>query len=87
MVGISLEKLDSLFALIAENETLYLPTDTAPGIAQFKKWHSGMKMTGKLKTSRSAKDFFFPQVIENLRKKIWSGHSVRWVYKIRLSIL
>lgn len=65
MVGISLEKLDSLFALIAENETLYLPTDTAPGIAQFKKWHSGMKMTGKLKTSRSAKDFFFPQT-ENL---------------------
>ena len=65
MVGISLEKLDSLFALIAENETLYLPTDTAPGIAQFKKWRSGMKMTGKLKTSRSAKDFFFPQT-ENL---------------------
>ena len=65
MVGISLEKLDSLFALIAENETLYLPTDTASGIAQFKKWHSGMKMTGKLKTSRSAKDFFFPQT-ENL---------------------
>lgn len=60
MVGISLEKLDSLFALIAENETLYLPTDTAPGIAQFKKWRSGMKMTGKLKDLAQCKGFFLP---------------------------
>jgi len=65
MYQISRDKLDELFALIAERETLYLPTDTAPGIAQFKKWNAGMKMTEKLKTSRSAKDFFFPQT-ENL---------------------
>ena len=65
MVRISLDKLDALFAAIAETQTLYIPTDTAPGIAQFKKWQSGMEMTEKLKTSRSAKDFFFPQT-ENL---------------------
>ncbi len=53
--------LDALFAAIAEKETLYIPTDATPGIAQFKKWESGMKMSEKLKTSRSAKDFFFPQ--------------------------
>lgn len=65
MVQISLEKLNDLFALIAEKETLYIPTDATAGIAQFKKWQSGMTMTAKLKTARSAKDFFFPQT-ENL---------------------
>jgi ferredoxin len=61
MYRISREKLDQLFALIAEKETLYIPTDATTGIAQFKKWNAGMKMSEKLKTSRSAKDFFFPQ--------------------------
>ncbi len=61
MLKILRENLDQLFALIAEKETLYIPTDATSGIAQFKKWESGMKMSEKLKTSRSAKDFFFPQ--------------------------
>lgn len=65
MVRISLDSVNALFAAIAEREALYIPTDTAPGIAQFKKWQSGMEMTERLKTSRSAKDFFFPQT-ENL---------------------
>ena len=61
MYRISREKLDQLFALTAEKETLYIPTDATTGIAQFKKWNAGMKMSDKLKTARSAKDFFFPQ--------------------------
>ena len=52
---------EQAFALIAEKETLYIPTDATTDIAQFKKWNAGMKMSEKLKTSRSAKDFFFPQ--------------------------
>ena len=61
MLKILRSQLDELFALIAEKETLYIPTDATTGIAQFKKWENGMKMSDKLKTSRSAKDFFFPQ--------------------------
>ena len=61
MLKILRTQLDELFALIAEKETLYIPTDATTGIAQFKKWENGMKMSDKLKTSRSAKDFFFPQ--------------------------
>ncbi len=61
MLKILRAQLDELFALIAEKETLYIPTDATTGIAQFKKWENGMKMSDKLKTSRSAKDFFFPQ--------------------------
>ncbi|MBQ9718248.1 MAG: 4Fe-4S dicluster domain-containing protein, partial [Clostridia bacterium] len=61
MLKILRSQLDELFALIAEKETLYIPTDATAGIAQFKKWENGLKMSDKLKTSRSAKDFFFPQ--------------------------
>ena len=61
MLKILRTQLDELFALVAEKETLYIPTDATTGIAQFKKWENGMKMSDKLKTSRSAKDFFFPQ--------------------------
>ena len=75
MFKISLDKLDELFAKLAEKKTLYIPTDTAPGIAQFKKWQNGMKMTEKLKTSRSAKDLFFPQT-ENLVDFKISGRKI-----------
>ena len=61
MYRIPRENLDKLFALIAGSKTLYIPTDATTGIAHFKKWEEGMKMSDKLKTSRSAKDFFFPQ--------------------------
>ncbi len=64
MRKISLDKLDTLFAAIADEETLYLPTDTAAG-AKFEKWESGKTLSNALNTVRSAKDFFFPQT-ENL---------------------
>ena len=64
MRKISIDKLNSLFSAIAENETLYLPVDTKAG-ARFEKWHDGAVLSDALNTVRSAKDFFFPQT-ENL---------------------
>lgn len=61
MVKLPLNKLDSLFAAIAAEEKLYLPVDDANGLAHFVPWRQGVKLSGKLNTERSAKDFFFPQ--------------------------
>lgn len=69
MYRIPRENLDKLFALIAGSKTLYIPTDATTGIAHFKKWEEGMKMSDKLKTSRSAKDFFFPQTEDLVKFK------------------
>lgn len=69
MYRIPRENLDQLFALVAGSKTLYIPTDATTGIAQFKKWEEGMKMSDKLKTSRSAKDFFFPQTEDLVKFK------------------
>ena len=65
MLKISKDKLNDLFALIAEKQTLYIPADREDGAAEYKKWEPGMELTGSLNTLRSAKDFFFPQT-ENL---------------------
>jgi len=65
MLKLSLTRLDDLFTVIADKESLYLPVDTAVGQAQFKKWESGVKMSTALNTVRSAKDYFFPQT-ENI---------------------
>ena len=64
MRKIALEKLDSLFSALAENNVLYMPVDTKTG-AKFEKWEDGKKLSDSLNTVRSAKDFFFPQT-ENL---------------------
>lgn len=64
MRKISLDKLDSLFAAIAEKQSLYMPVDNENG-AEFEKWEEGKKLSDALNTVRSAKDFFFPQT-ENL---------------------
>lgn len=64
MRKISLEKIDSLFSAIAENNALYMPVDTKTG-AKYEKWENGKKLSDSLNTVRSAKDFFFPQT-ENL---------------------
>ena len=60
MRKIALDKLDLLFAHIAQNNTLYLPVDTKAG-AKFEKWTEGAKLSDALDTVRSPKDFFFPQ--------------------------
>ena len=64
MLKISLDKLDRMFAAIAENHALYLPVDTKAG-ATYQKWDETKKLSDALNTVRSAKDFFFPQT-ENL---------------------
>lgn len=64
MRKISIDKLDLLFARIAENAKLYLPVDTNAG-AKYEEWAEGKQLSGALNTVRSAKDFFFPQT-ENL---------------------
>ena len=64
MLKISLDKLDQMFAAIAENHALYLPVDTKAGAA-YQKWDETKKLSDALNTVRSAKDFFFPQT-ENL---------------------
>ena len=56
--------LSALFDRVAEKQTLYIPTDK-DGHAVFAPYESGMQLTKKLNTDRSAKDFFFPQT-ENL---------------------
>ena len=64
MRKISLDKLDQLFAEIASKNSLYIPVDTAAG-AKFEKYDGTKTMSEALNTTRSAKDFFFPQT-ENL---------------------
>ncbi len=64
MVKMSISKLNDFFDLISGEEKIYLPVDTAEGAA-FKPYESGMKYSEACNTTRSAKDFFFPQV-ENL---------------------
>lgn len=74
MHKISLDKLDLLFAEIAKNQNLYLPVDTEAG-AKFEKWEEGKKLSDALNTTRSAKDFFFPQT-ENLMDFKMEGKNV-----------
>ena len=64
MRKISVDKLDSLFAAISEQNKLYLPVDGKNG-ANYELYESGKVLSNALNTVRSAKDFFFPQT-ENL---------------------
>lgn len=64
MRKITLDKLDSLFKAISQNQKLYLPVDGKAG-AVFEEWQEGKKLSEALNTVRSPKDFFFPQT-ENL---------------------
>ncbi len=75
MFRISCTKLDEMFAMAAAKQTLYIPTDNGNGTADFKKWTDGAKLSNALNTSRSAKDFFFPQT-ENLVDFKLSGKNI-----------
>lgn len=76
MFAISKDKIDELFALIGENQPLYLPVDNETGRADFKKWEKGVKLSSNLKTVRSAKDFFFPKT-EHMVSYEMSGKEVK----------
>ena len=74
MRKISLDKLDALFAAIAEKQSLYLPCDCAEG-AKFTKWTDGTALSNALNTTRGIKDFFFPQS-EDLMKFKMQGKNI-----------
>jgi len=75
MRKISLSNLDKLFAKISENAKLYIPVDGNNGIASYKLWKEGVKLSNALNTVRSAKDFFFPQT-ENLMEFKTEGKNI-----------
>lgn len=76
MLSIAKDKIDSLFELIGSKQPLYLPVDNNSGKADFAKWQKGTKLSEKLKTTRSAKDFFFPKT-EHLVSYEMSGKEVK----------
>ena len=69
MYKISLDKIQALFAKIAENAKLYLPIDNSDGSASFGEWSEGTAWSGALNTTKSPKDFFFPQTEDLMRFK------------------
>ena len=69
MLKISLNNVQSLFAKIAENAKLYLPIDNADGSATYGEWTEGVEWSNALNTTKSPKDFFFPQTEDLMRFK------------------
>ena len=69
MLKISLDNIQSLFAKIAENAKLYMPVDNADGSATYGEWSEGVKWSDALNTTKSPKDFFFPQTEDLMRFK------------------
>lgn len=61
MYRVSLENLDGVFKAVGEKMSLYLPVDDESGKSSYKCYADGMKMSERLNTVRSPKDFFFPQ--------------------------
>lgn len=71
----SLDKLDLLLSRLSSKEKVYLPVDNQDGQAYFEKWSEGKKLSEKLNTVKSAKDFFFPQT-QNLVEFKVSGKTI-----------
>ena len=75
MKKIAMASLNALFARIAADKKLYLPIEKA-GKVDFYEWNEGENVRlDALKTVKSAKDVFFPQV-ENLLKFRVEGKSI-----------
>ena len=75
MKKIAMASLNALFAKIAADKKLYLPIEKA-GKVDFYEWSEGENVRlDVLKTVKSAKDVFFPQV-ENLLKFRMEGKSI-----------
>ena len=65
----SLDKLNALFAAMAQNADLYLPVDGEDGTSSYQKWQEGSVWSNALNTNKSPKDFFFPQSEDLMRFK------------------
>ncbi|MCR5290129.1 MAG: 4Fe-4S dicluster domain-containing protein [Treponema sp.] len=74
MLSLSADKLDAFFETIATKAPLYLPVDTTDGKADFQRWTKGTKLSSALKTTRSAKDFFFPKTEHLVNLKMVGKH-------------
>ena len=74
MLSITKDKIDSVFEAVAKSKKLYLPVDNTSGNANFEPWAAGKKLSEKLKTVRSAKDFFFPKTERLVNYKIQDGN-------------
>ena len=70
MKKLSINKLNDLFAAVAEKQALYLPVNNEAGQAEFTAWKQGVEMSRALNTTRSAKDFFFPQTENMMEFKV-----------------
>ena len=76
MKKIALSKLGELFAAISENQTLILPVESA-GQVDFGVWSPEAKVRlDVLKTVKSAKGAFFPQV-EDMQRFHMQGKSIQ----------
>ena len=69
MLKCSLDKIQTLFAKISESAKLYLPVDQADGSATYAEWSDGVEWSNALNTTKSPKDFFFPQSEDLMRFK------------------
>ena len=65
MKFIDKKSLPLFLSAVSKTMSVYAPVDTVKNKAEYKKWKEGMTVSGALNTTRSAKDFFFPQT-ENL---------------------
>ena len=75
MKYIAYESMDAFFASASEKLHVYIPVDTAEGKSSYKLWEKGTAVSKALHTTRSAKDFFFPQT-ENLVEFRMNGKSI-----------
>ena len=69
MLKCSRDNLQKVFAKIAENAKLYLPIDNNDGSATYGEWSEGVQWSNALNTTKSPKDFFFPQTEDLMRFK------------------
>lgn len=74
---LSEERLELFMERAAELRTMYVPTDNAGG-ASYTKWTKGTVISNALHTTRSAKDFFFPQTEDLVQFKM-SGKAIEIV--------
>ena len=69
MLKCSINAINDIFAKLASDATLYLPTDKN-GDAVYAKWENGTELSNSLNTVKSPKDFFFPQVEDLMKFKV-----------------
>lgn len=75
MYKIKLDNISALFNEIKKSHDLFVPVDNGD-ICEFAPYVDGVELSNKLKTNRSAKDFFFPKV-ENIYKVVSKDKSLK----------